>query len=266
MRAASPTPGPAGTRGRARCPAGPCVSQASAATPRCRSIRWPSTSSSSQAGSRGQARASASWAISHDVVVAVTSRAATSRFDDVLPLGVGGSSRRGTLARTGSPSVRGGHQAQQQLVAARGAGGWSATRTAARRIWATQPPDAAGGLVAGDGQGATLPALPGPAQRVREQRQRARLALHLPHQQVDQAGLEEQPGRWAGPVIAARSPASSIGPSRYRPRSTSRAIVRVLRPSGRDGRPAGRSLPGSTRLGHQPGEEPAPLLGVRAER
>ncbi len=54
--------------------------------------------------------------------------------------------------------------------------------------------DAAAGLVAGDGQGPALALHPGLAQRVGQQRERARLVLDLAHQQVDQAGLEQQPG------------------------------------------------------------------------
>ena len=56
----------------------------------------------------------------------------------------------------------------------------------------------AGGPVAGHGQGAALAALPGLQQRVGEQRQGAGVVLDLAHQQVDQAGLDQQarlPGR-----------------------------------------------------------------------
>jgi hypothetical protein len=51
-------------------------------------------------------------------------------------------------------------------------------------------PDAAGCLVALHGQGAALPLRPGFPERVREQRQGARLALDLPQQQVHQSRLE----------------------------------------------------------------------------
>ena len=77
---------PAGRRGRARC-------LGDRGCPRRRRrprggarIRWPSTSSSSQPRSRGQARASASWVISRTPSSLVTSRAPTSISIELLVL------------------------------------------------------------------------------------------------------------------------------------------------------------------------------------
>ena len=52
--------------------------------------------------------------------------------------------------------------------------------------------DAAGGLVAGHGQGVGLAAAPGLGQRVGQQRQRAGFVLDLAHQEIDQPGFEDQ--------------------------------------------------------------------------
>ena len=53
-------------------------------------MRWPSTSSSSQLRSRGQARASDSWAISTDVVVAGHQPGSHQELDEPFVFGVGG--------------------------------------------------------------------------------------------------------------------------------------------------------------------------------
>ena len=71
--------------------------------------------------------------------------------------------------------------------------------------------DAAGRGVARHGQRVALPALPRLTQRVRQQRQGARLALDVAHQQVDEAGFEPQPGLRGGALDGARRSASSIG-------------------------------------------------------
>jgi hypothetical protein len=54
--------------------------------------------------------------------------------------------------------------------------------------------DAARGVVAGDGQGTALAALPGFGQRVRHQRQGARLVGHLVDHEVGEAWLHRQGG------------------------------------------------------------------------
>ena len=54
--------------------------------------------------------------------------------------------------------------------------------------------DPAGGLVAGDGQGASFAAQPGLAQGVGEQREGAGLVLDLADEEVDQAGFDDEPG------------------------------------------------------------------------
>ena len=59
-------------------------------------------------------------------------------------------------------------------------------------------PDAAGPLVALDRERRSLAAFPGLAQDVREEGQRPRLALHLADEEVDEPGLEAQPGLFGG--------------------------------------------------------------------
>ncbi len=133
----------------------PRESQASAVAERWCRIRWPSTSSSSQPRSRGQARASASWAISTTPSSLVTSRVATSRSTSSSWAGSGDD-----LAARQPGSDRfafgaGGDEAEQEVVqgaplvgvelAVQGLGGLR-DRSA----------DPAGGLVAGDGEGAAL--------------------------------------------------------------------------------------------------------------
>ena len=53
---------------------------------------------------------------------------------------------------------------------------------------------------------------------MREERERSGLARDVAQHQVDEAGLDLQARDRAGPSIAARSPSSSIGPSRRRRR------------------------------------------------
>ena len=78
-------------------------------------------------------------------------------------------------------------------------------------------------LIARHGEDAVLPMGPGLGQRVRQQRQCAGLAVDVAHEQVDEPGSRRSPARVAGPVIAARTCASVIGPRRYRPSWTSPA-------------------------------------------
>jgi hypothetical protein len=120
-------------------------------------------------------------------------------FDDLLADGVGGHDPAGDPGADRFAVGAGRHQAQQE-VAQHGA---LLGRRALVELFGglgDRPADAAGGLVAGDGQRAAFAAPPGLAQGVREQRQRARLALHVPHQQVDQAGFEAQPRLAGGPL------------------------------------------------------------------
>ena len=84
--------------------------------------------------------------------------------------------------------------------------------------------DAASRAVAGDGEGAPFAPLPRLAQRMRQQRQRARLALHLAHEEVDEARLRaaHRPG-----APARRSPPAG------RPRPSGRASTGCARRAGR---------------------------------
>ena len=131
-------------------------------------------------------------------------------------------SRRGIRVRTGSPSAvaatsRNSSVAQQPTLL-----GWQRLiqRFGGLGDGAADP---AGPAVALDSERAALATLPGLATR-RATAAAARPAHPSPpHQHVDQARLQQQPGLPAGPSMAARSSSSPIGPSRYRPTSTSRA-------------------------------------------
>ncbi len=54
-------------------------------------------------------------------------------------------------------------------------------------------PDAAGGLIAGDGEGATLAPFPRLTEGVGQQGQRARFAFDFPHEEIDQPRFEQKP-------------------------------------------------------------------------
>ena len=105
--------------------------------------------------------------------------------------------RRGTRLRTGSPSGVGRHQAQQQVAQQRPLFGGHLVVHLLRRL-GDRAADPTGVLVALDGERAALAPLPRLVQRVRQQRQGAGLALDLPHQQIDQAGLQQQTGLAGG--------------------------------------------------------------------
>ena len=131
--------------------------------------------------------------------------------------------------------------------------GWSWTRSARRTRWLSGTPasdsdtsrrktrrailsaagrklvkDAVGGgrhhalhtaarLIARNGEDAVLSMGPSLGQRVRQQRQSARLAVDVAQEQVDEPRFEVEPARVAGPVMAARTCVSVMGPRRYRP-------------------------------------------------
>ena len=128
-------------------------------------------------------------------------------------------------------------------------------------------PDAAAGPVSGHRQGVALASLPGLHQGVGQQRQRARLVLHLPHEQVDQPGLDDQarPGAPAPRSPRATLPHPSHRAGAGRARSAGRTPGRPThRPSGPPATPA-TPAPRSGVV-DQAAEELRPLGGVVAER
>ena len=119
----------------------------------------------------------------------------------------------GSRLRTGCPRGSG---ATSRSSRSRSSGRWSAGTCVVELLGrlGDGAPDAAGGAVAVDGERPPLAALPGGAQGVGQQRQGARLALDLPHQQVDQPRFEQQPGLVRRPLdgrpqIGSRSMAPS---------------------------------------------------------
>ena len=83
--------------------------------------------------------------------------------------------------------------------------------------------DAAGLAVALDGERAPVATLPGRAERVRQQRQRAGLARDVTQDQVDQPGLEPQPREPGRLGDGARSSPVFMGPRRIWLPATARA-------------------------------------------
>ena len=156
-------------------------------------MRWPSTSSSSQPRSRGQARASASWVISRTPSSLVTSRASTSMSISCSWWASEAISRRGTRVRTASPSMPG---ETSRRTRSRNRCRCVGVHAAVELLGGLRhrAVDPAGGVVAVDGQGVALAAPPRLQQGVRQQRQGARVVAHLPDEEVHQARLEDQPG------------------------------------------------------------------------
>ncbi len=175
---------------------------------------WPARSSSSQPRSRGHSRISASCATSAEPSPSVTRRASASRSSSAsTPSGeapcrhelgarprAGASPRCPRRARSGA-----GRRCARALAAS--AGSASTTASAVRAI---ADGDAAAGAVALDGQRAAVAPLPGRAQRVRQQRQRAGLGGDVAQDQLDQARLELAGRRAAPAPSTARSSSSSV--------------------------------------------------------
>ena len=102
----------------------------------------------------------------------------------------------------------------------------------------------AGGAVGVEGERAAVAFLPRRAQRVGQQRQRPRLALHLAHQQLDQPGLDPEAGPRGGlddgARAARRAPWGRAAPDGRRARRPARGRRRTARRS----RPAAPSATG----------------------
>ncbi len=149
---------------------------------------------------------------------------------DVLPLRVGEQQPARHPGAHRVALVTGGHQAQQHLSEQLPLPGRQRFVQLLGRL-RDAAADAAGRLVAGDRQGAALPALPGPAQCMREQRQRTRLALHLPNQQIHQARLEQQAGRFRRPGDRGAQPGLVHRSQQVQAALDQPGDLRVLRPA-----------------------------------
>ena len=125
--------------------------------------------------------------------------AAGQQVQHPVPSRITGHRREGDAGRGGF-AVRGqGDQPQQQGPDLGRAAAWLGLPHRLRRL-GHRALDAAAGPVAVHGEHPGLAACPGLGQRVGQQRQGARLVLHLADQQLDQAGLEPQPGMPGRPV------------------------------------------------------------------
>ncbi len=154
-------------------------------------MRCPSTSSSSQVCSRGQARAKRFVGQLDGVVVAGHQPGVDEQLDEPFVLGVGGDGAAGDAAAHRFAFRGGGHQAQEQVAQQRPLFGGNLVVHLLGRL-GDRAADPTGVVVAIDGERATLAPLPRLVQRVRQQRQRSGLALDLAHQQIDQARLQQQ--------------------------------------------------------------------------
>ena len=127
-------------------------------------------------------------------------------------------------------------------------------------------PDAAGGLIAGNGERATLAPLPCLTEGVGEQRERARFAFDFPHEEIDQTRFEQKPGLVGGALDRGPQIGSGHGTQQVQAAldeaGEARLGRRVAEPVGshRDHhrRPLGALGEG--------GEEPGSFIGVAAQR
>ncbi len=174
---------------------------------------------------------STSWATSAVPSPSVTSRASARRSSSPAtssgdtPSGASSSIRtRRRVAAVSSP--RSVSRTNMPRASSRRPAAISSSSSSA--VCATAAANSAALTVALDGQRAPVSALPGGAQRVGEQRQRAGFPGHLADHQLDQPGFEPQPGQAArAPPPPARARRRSSLPSRSWLAETARASVGV---------------------------------------
>ena len=149
-------------------------------------------SSSSHERSRGQARASASWAISNVSFSEVSETRAHHEADHVLTSGLAEERSAGDPIAHRIAIGRRADEAQENRAQA---------GTLAGRQTVVEPvggacdgsPNAAAVPVTGDSQRLPVSPAPGFGERMRQQRQPPRLALAVADQQVDEPVLEPKP-------------------------------------------------------------------------
>ena len=125
------------------------------------------------------------------LVVAGHEPGSDQELDEPFMLGVGGDGAAGDAAAHRFTVRGGGHQAQEQVAQQRSLFGGNLVIHLLGGL-GDRATDPAGLPIAVDGERAALAPLPRLVQCVRQQRQRPGLSLHLPHQQIDQAGLQQQ--------------------------------------------------------------------------
>ena len=128
-----------------------------------------------------------------DAVVAGDQAGPDEPVDELVLVGVGDDLAAGDAGADGLALLSGGDQPQEQVVQRLALSGLEVAVQLLGGL-GDGAADPAGGLVAGDGEGASFAAQPGLAQGVGEQGEGAGLVLDLADEEVDQAGLDDEPG------------------------------------------------------------------------
>ena len=143
-----------------------------------------------------------------DPVVAGDEPRCDQLLDEVVAVGVGGHHPAGDPAAHRFALGAGCHEPQDQVAQGVPLVDRDPGVQRLRRL-GDGPVDAARGAVAGDRQRVALAATPRLVEHVRQQGQCARVVLHLAHEEVDEPGLDHQPGlagrrldRLGQPVLA----------------------------------------------------------------
>ncbi len=126
-------------------------------------------------------------------VVAGDEPGSYEQLDELIALGVGSHGSAGHPESERLPVGARCYQAQQQVAQQRPLLGGNLLVERLGRL-GHRTADAAGGAIAVHGERSSLAALPGRAQGMRQQREGTRCVLHVLHQKLDQAGLEQEPG------------------------------------------------------------------------
>ena len=240
----------------------PTAFHSSAAVATVATSRAPSASSSSQRSRRGHAVARASWATVTSSPSVVRRRAATRRSRTLRRAGSATSGAREAVRRTEAPSAP---RCTRRSRSERHASASCVVEGAVQRFGrlGDRAGDAARCLVARDGQRRSFSSDPGLHQSVRNMRKRRAPVGGIPHDQLDQPGLEPQAcsrrrgarsphadhrrptGRWhtrrgrserrcgAGPPRGRGSRCATSSSRPRRRRAPPRALRRVRRAPGR---------------------------------
>ncbi len=132
-----------------------------------------------------------------DSVVAGDQPGLHEPVDELVLSGCGDDLSAGDAGADGLALLSGGDEPEEQVVQRLALSGLEVAVQLLGGL-GDRAPDPAGGLVAGDGQGASFAAEPGLAEGVGEQGEGAGLVLDLADEEVDQAGFDDEPGLSGG--------------------------------------------------------------------